>query len=72
MMSDFRKLVISLDGAERSALAEFAQIERRDPRDQAALIIREALEKRGLLRPDHSPIAQPDQAREVSSVQPTA
>jgi len=44
-----RKLVISLDGAERSALTELAERERRDPRAQAALIIRRELERAGLL-----------------------
>jgi len=55
MMSNFRKLVISLDGTERSALAELAQHERRDPRDQAALIIRADLVRRGLLPAEPQP-----------------
>ncbi|MBN1890350.1 MAG: hypothetical protein JW850_20315 [Thermoflexales bacterium] len=43
------RLVISLDGAERSALVTLAEIERRNPRDQAAVIIRQDLVRRGLL-----------------------
>ena len=34
---------------EREALVALAQEERRDPRDQAALIIRQELERRGML-----------------------
>ena len=49
-----RKIVLSLDGAEREALAVLSQRERRDMRDQAALIIRRELERAGLL-----PIEQP-------------
>jgi hypothetical protein len=44
-----RKIVISLDGAELSALNTYAQSERRDARDQAALIIRRELERRKLI-----------------------
>jgi hypothetical protein len=35
--------------AEKLALIDLAQRERRDPRDQAALFIRDELERRGLL-----------------------
>ena len=48
-MAALRKLVISLSGAERSALADLAERERRDLRDQAAVIIRCELERAGLL-----------------------
>lgn len=44
------RIMVSLDGKERSALNELAESERRDPRAQAALIIRESLKRRGLLR----------------------
>ena len=47
-----RKIVLSLDGAEREALATLSQRERRDMRDQAALIIRRELERAGLLPAD--------------------
>ena len=48
-MNDLRKIVISLDGAERNALAALAARERRDARAQAALLIRTELERLGLL-----------------------
>jgi hypothetical protein len=40
---------IALQEDEREALQNLAQDERRDMRAQAALLIRESLEKRGLL-----------------------
>jgi len=46
-----RKLFVPLDGTERAALAKLAECERRDPRAQAAFLIREALERAGLLSP---------------------
>ncbi len=45
-----RKIVVSLDGLEFSALNDLAQRERRDPRAQAAVIIRAELKRRGLLK----------------------
>jgi hypothetical protein len=36
---------------ELAALAALAEHERRDPRDQAAVLIRQGLEQQGLLRP---------------------
>ena len=48
-MATTRKLVISLDGDERDALVRLAERERRDPRAQAALMIRRELERQGLL-----------------------
>ncbi|HEY4722527.1 MAG TPA: hypothetical protein VII92_11810 [Anaerolineae bacterium] len=53
-MPNYRKLVISLDGAERTALAMLAERERRDLRSQAALLIRQSLIGAGLL--DTEPI----------------
>jgi len=44
-----RRMMIALDGRERSALVELAERERRDPRQQAAVIIREVLIDHGLL-----------------------
>lgn len=44
-----RILRIALREDERNALDQLSMIERRDPRAQAALLIREALERRGLL-----------------------
>jgi len=43
------RLMIRLEAEECVALWRLAQQERRDPRDQAALIIRQELERRGLL-----------------------
>lgn len=44
-----RILRIALREDERNALDQLSMIERRDPRAQAALLIRESLERRGLL-----------------------
>jgi len=46
--------IIKLRPSERKALMVLAKRERRDPRDQAALIIRRELEQRGLLPADGS------------------
>jgi len=48
---DVRNVTVPLDGRERSALAKLAERELRDPRDQARLMLRLELEKRGLLAP---------------------
>lgn len=47
-----RMIGIYLDGNERAALLNLAERERRDMRDQAALIIRQELIERGLLPAD--------------------
>lgn len=44
-----RKIVLLLNGPERSALTRLAEQELRDPRDQARLILRRELEYQGLL-----------------------
>ena len=41
-----------LNDSERVALFKLARHERRDPRDQAALIIRRELERLGLIEPE--------------------
>ena len=51
-MQNARRLMVPLDGVERSALAELAQRERRDPRQQAAFLIRRGLELAGMLPVD--------------------
>ena len=67
------RIFITLKPQERDALRTLAEREFRDPRAQAALIIREALEKRGLLPAEPAPAelvahAQPEpQAREVTA-----
>jgi hypothetical protein len=43
------RFTVRLRTEERDAIWRLAQQERRDPRDQAALIIRQELERRGLL-----------------------
>lgn len=45
------RVMITLQPDERDALAELAANERRDPRSQAALLIRSGLVLRGLLKP---------------------
>lgn len=56
-----RKVTITVDECERVALVQLAQRERRDPRDQAALIVRRELERLGLIEPEikHADEIQP-------------
>jgi hypothetical protein len=51
------RITVSLQASERDALVKLAEIERRDPRAQAALIIRDELARRGLLAADPTPMA---------------
>jgi hypothetical protein len=44
--------MIDLESQERDALIALAQRERRDPRDQAALFVRDGLKRVGLLPAD--------------------
>lgn len=46
-----RRIYVPLDASERQALARLGELERRDPRAQAAILIRQALESLGLLQP---------------------
>jgi hypothetical protein len=46
-----RRITVTLQQDEIAALGALAEHERRDPRDQAAVLIRQGLEQRGLLRP---------------------
>ena len=62
-MAATRKLVISLDGDERVALVRLAERERRDPRAQAALMIRRELERQGLL-PSEAQFQSAEQQRQ--------
>lgn len=60
------RIILTLNQDEREALGALAQRERRDPRAQAALLLREILIARGFL-PAESPtpitaMAQPAQA----------
>jgi hypothetical protein len=49
------KIMIDLELPEREALITLAQRERRDPRDQAALFVRDGLQRAGLLPTDTTP-----------------
>ncbi len=55
------KVTIKLSESERAALIQLAQQERRDPRDQAALILSQELDRLGLLAAEAQPgkAAQP-------------
>jgi len=64
-------ITITLYADERSALVRLAEIERRDPRAQAALIIRNELRRSGLL-PASEPtsvaaISQPAESRHADA-----
>lgn len=48
-----RGLYVPLSPVEREAIIRLANFERRDPRQQAALFIRQQLESLGLLQPQH-------------------
>ena len=61
------RISVSLDPQEREALINLAQRERRDPRDQAALIVRDGLQRAGLL-PTDQPQPMTAQTMGVSNV----
>jgi hypothetical protein len=75
MFPDFRSLgaffmariYVSLKASECDALFALAERERRDVRDQAALLIRYALLDEGLLSPESPPLfaSHPPRAAEV-------
>jgi len=48
----YRRITIRLDLAEVEALDKLSQRERRDPREQAAMLVSEGLRGAGVLRPD--------------------
>jgi hypothetical protein len=52
-----KKIYVPLFEAERNALIALAQREHRDPRAQAAYLIRQSLEQLGLLQPIGQPTA---------------
>lgn len=43
------RIMISVTEEEKAALIRLGELERRDPRHQAALVVRQELERRGLL-----------------------
>lgn len=60
------RVMVRLDAQEQRALWHWAEIERRDPRAQAALLIRRALESAGYLKMDSltkAPDTRQDAAR---------
>jgi len=54
-----QRISIPVTIPERDALIRLSQIERRDPRDQAALLIRQALEQAGYLPAHQQPTSTP-------------
>ena len=64
-----RGMVVSLDGAEFSALNELAARERRDRQAQAAVIIRAELERRGLLKPPATTPGQEERMNDAERIQ---
>lgn len=64
------RITVKLLIDEREALLRLAQQERRDPRAQAALIIRRELEREGLLSPSERggfpPTGDTEEAKSVS------
>lgn len=52
------RLMITLEETERDALRLLAKEERRDPREQAALLIRHELERRGLEKPTQMTVSK--------------
>jgi hypothetical protein len=49
------RITISLQADEYGALRELSERERRNPRDQAALLVRESLQRLGLLSAESRP-----------------
>jgi hypothetical protein len=67
------RITISLKDPEKTALRALAEKEFRDPRAQAALIIRQELERRGLLTATEPPaLPMPTQSKGGMNVYPTA
>jgi hypothetical protein len=48
-VAHMRRVTLTMTEGEIAALVKLARRERRDPRQQAALVLREALEQRGFL-----------------------
>jgi len=46
-----KRIFVPLETDERQALINLARLEKRDPRQQAALMLRQMLEQQGLLQP---------------------
>lgn len=52
------RMTIILNSAEKNALIKLAEREYRDPRAQAGLLVRQSLERLGLLQPESAPNSQ--------------
>ena len=61
-METLTKVYVPLNDIERKALIQLGIAEKRDPRQQAALLIRRELERLGLLQP--TPTPQQESTRE--------
>lgn len=60
-----RRITVTLREEESKALGHLAEMKRRSPRDQAAVLIRQALEHDGYLPPVSLPVQQQAQSKEV-------
>lgn len=60
------RLVVPITIEERDALVQLAYAERRHPRAQAALILRQSLERAGYLQPQRPPLAANDERKETA------
>lgn len=54
-METLTRVYVPLNEIERKALIQLGIAEKRDPRQQAALLIRQQLERLGLLQPPTTP-----------------
>jgi hypothetical protein len=54
-----QRIGVALTDSERAALWKLGRRERRDPRDQAAILIRKGLEHEGLIADELAPVAGP-------------
>lgn len=64
------RFLIKLFESERAALVRLAEMERRDPRDQAAILLREALEHRGLLPPPTGTAVNHEESQKAGAASP--
>jgi hypothetical protein len=66
-VSEMVRLQVVLDPTEASVLAQWAESEMRDPRDQIRFVLRQELERRGLLPTDAEQVGEQEmgEARDV-------
>jgi hypothetical protein len=65
-VSKMQRVYVPLSNNERNALVKLAEIEHRDPRQQAALLIRQSLEKLRLLPPTPKPTQEAHYDRQAA------